>query len=124
MVPYDISRSPAALRQWLSDQRVTVLSQTPSAFRGLDEADRGVNAPLALRYVVFGGEALPATVLRPWVERHGDQKPALINMYGLPKRRCTVPSSAYWARTWKPARQCPSANRWTAGACICSMQTR
>ena len=79
VVPYDVSRSPAALRQWLSDQRVTVLSQTPSAFRGLDEA----TAPLALRYVVFGGEALPATVLRPWVERHGDQKPALINMYGI-----------------------------------------
>ena len=83
VVPYDVSRSPAALRQWLADQRVTVLSQTPSAFRGLDEADRGATAPLALRYVVFGGEALPATVLRPWVERHGDQKPALINMYGI-----------------------------------------
>ncbi|WP_024692148.1 syringomycin E biosynthesis L-threonine--[L-threonyl-carrier protein] ligase SyrB1 [Pseudomonas syringae] len=83
VVPYDVSRSPAALRQWLADQRVTVLSQTPSAFRGLDEADRGNTAPLALRYVVFGGEALPATVLRAWVERHGDQKPALINMYGI-----------------------------------------
>ncbi|PBQ12754.1 thioester reductase [Pseudomonas congelans] len=83
VVPYDVSRSPASLRQWLADQRVTVLSQTPSAFRGLDEADRGNTAPLALRYVVFGGEALPATVLRPWVERHGDQKPALINMYGI-----------------------------------------
>ncbi|KIH82458.1 amino acid adenylation domain-containing protein [Pseudomonas batumici] len=83
VVPYEVSRSPVALRQWLSDQRVTVLSQTPSAFRGLDEADRGATAPLALRYVVFGGEALPATVLRPWVERHGDQKPALINMYGI-----------------------------------------
>ncbi|RMR57009.1 Syringomycin biosynthesis enzyme 1 [Pseudomonas syringae pv. actinidiae] len=83
IVPYEVSRSPASLRQWLADQRVTVLSQTPSAFRGLDEADRGNTAPLALRYVVFGGEALPATVLRPWVERHGDQKPALINMYGI-----------------------------------------
>lgn len=83
VVPYDVSRSPASLRQWLADQRITVLSQTPSAFRGLDEADRGNTAPLALRYVVFGGEALPATVLRPWVERHGDQKPALINMYGI-----------------------------------------
>ncbi len=83
VVPYDVSRSPAALRQWLADQRVTVLSQTPSAFRGLDEADRGNTAHLALRYVVFGGEALPATVLRAWVERHGDQKPALINMYGI-----------------------------------------
>ncbi|WP_260957922.1 syringomycin E biosynthesis L-threonine--[L-threonyl-carrier protein] ligase SyrB1 [Pseudomonas citri] len=83
VVPYDVSRSPGAMRQWLADQGVTVLSQTPSAFRGLDEADRSASAPLALRYVVFGGEALPATVLRPWVERHGDQKPALINMYGI-----------------------------------------
>ena len=83
VVPYDVSRSPTAMRQWLVDQGVTVLSQTPSAFRGLDEADRQPGAPLALRYVVFGGEALPATVLRPWVERHGDQKPALINMYGI-----------------------------------------
>ncbi|UZE26278.1 amino acid adenylation domain-containing protein [Pseudomonas sp. B21-056] len=83
VVPYDVSRSPSATRQWLVDQGVTVLSQTPSAFRGLDEADRQAKAPLALRYVVFGGEALPATVLRPWVERHGDQKPALINMYGI-----------------------------------------
>ncbi|AOE60911.1 syringomycin E biosynthesis L-threonine--[L-threonyl-carrier protein] ligase SyrB1 [Pseudomonas corrugata] len=83
VVPYDVSRSPTATRQWLLDQGVTVLSQTPSAFRGLDEADRQAKTPLALRYVVFGGEALPATVLRPWVERHGDQKPALINMYGI-----------------------------------------
>lgn len=83
VVPYDVSRSPSGTRQWLADQGVTVLSQTPSAFRGLDEADRSASVPLALRYVVFGGEALPATVLRPWVERHGDQKPALINMYGI-----------------------------------------
>ncbi|UVL81792.1 amino acid adenylation domain-containing protein [Pseudomonas sp. B21-028] len=83
VVPYDVSRSPTATRQWLVDRGVTVLSQTPSAFRGLDEADRQAKEPLALRYVVFGGEALPATVLRPWVERHGDQKPALINMYGI-----------------------------------------
>ena len=83
VVPYEVSRSPDDMRQWLADQGVTVLSQTPSAFRGLDEADRSAPAPLALRYVVFGGEALPATVLRPWVERHGDQKPALINMYGI-----------------------------------------
>ncbi|WP_413791429.1 MULTISPECIES: syringomycin E biosynthesis L-threonine--[L-threonyl-carrier protein] ligase SyrB1 [unclassified Pseudomonas] len=83
VVPYDVSRSPTATLQWLVDRGVTVLSQTPSAFRGLDEADRQAKAPLTLRYVVFGGEALPATVLRPWVERHGDQKPSLINMYGI-----------------------------------------
>ncbi|WHS62767.1 amino acid adenylation domain-containing protein [Pseudomonas sp. G2-4] len=83
VVPYAVSRSPGDTHQWLADQGVTVLSQTPSAFRGLDDADRSAHAPLALRYVVFGGEALPATVLRPWVARHGDSKPALVNMYGI-----------------------------------------
>lgn len=83
VVPYEISRSPETFRQWLSTNQVTVLSQTPSAFRGLDEADRQAQSRLALRYVVFGGEALPATVLRPWVERHGDELPALVNMYGI-----------------------------------------
>ncbi|MCV4344219.1 amino acid adenylation domain-containing protein [Pseudomonas capsici] len=83
IVPYEISRSPETFRQWLISNQVTVLSQTPSAFRGLDEADRQASKRLSLRYVVFGGEALPATVLRPWVERHGDALPALINMYGI-----------------------------------------
>jgi acyl carrier protein len=36
-----------------------------------------------LRAVVFGGEALDPQMLRPWVERHGDEQPALINMYGI-----------------------------------------
>jgi len=39
--------------------------------------------PLALRYVIFGGEALNFLNLRQWFERHGDQKPQLINMYGI-----------------------------------------
>ncbi|RMQ47788.1 Amino acid adenylation [Pseudomonas cichorii] len=83
VVPYEISRSPENFRAWLISNQVTVLSQTPSAFRGLDEADRQAAKRLSLRYVVFGGEALPATVLRSWVERHGDALPALVNMYGI-----------------------------------------
>jgi acyl-coenzyme A synthetase/AMP-(fatty) acid ligase/acyl carrier protein len=38
---------------------------------------------LALRYVVFGGEALEVRSLRPWFERFGDAAPQLINMYGI-----------------------------------------
>ncbi|MCF5707182.1 amino acid adenylation domain-containing protein [Pseudomonas syringae] len=83
VVPYEISRSPETFRNWLVSNKVTVLSQTPSAFRVLDETDRNATQRLALRYVVFGGEALPATVLRHWVERHGDEQPALVNMYGI-----------------------------------------
>src|SRR6185436_9908048 len=38
---------------------------------------------LALRYVIFGGERLDLPALRPWLDRHGDEKPRLINMYGI-----------------------------------------
>ena len=33
--------------------------------------------------VIFGGEALELQSLRPWFERHGDQRPQLVNMYGI-----------------------------------------
>ncbi len=63
---------------------MTVLSQTPSAFEQLVDADleRGGDAG-ALRHVVFGGEALRPARLRPWADRHGLDRPALVNMYGI-----------------------------------------
>jgi acyl-coenzyme A synthetase/AMP-(fatty) acid ligase/acyl carrier protein len=38
---------------------------------------------LALRQVIFGGEALEVASLRPWFERFGDRQPTLVNMYGI-----------------------------------------
>jgi acyl carrier protein len=38
---------------------------------------------LNLRYVIFGGEMLEMQCLKPWFDRHGDQTPQLINMYGI-----------------------------------------
>ncbi|MEM1368005.1 MAG: amino acid adenylation domain-containing protein [Cyanobacteria bacterium P01_H01_bin.15] len=85
IVPYEISRDPNEFYQLLIDQQVTVLNQTPSAFFGLIEIDRTYpeDALNRLRYVIFGGEALPIEALAPWWQRHGDQKPRLINMYGI-----------------------------------------
>ncbi len=84
IVPHLVSRSPEAFYELLAGERVTVLNQTPSAFRQLIQAEEAVGRKdLALRYVIFGGEALEMQSLRPWFERHGDQKPKLVNMYGI-----------------------------------------
>jgi amino acid adenylation domain-containing protein len=64
---------------------VTFLNQTPSAFAQLLQAEEvlGVSPELALRSVVFGGEALNLQSLAPWWERHAEDRPRLVNMYGI-----------------------------------------
>jgi amino acid adenylation domain-containing protein len=85
VVPYLTSRSPEDFYRLLRSEGVTVLNQTPSAFKQLVEAEAraGVSSELSLRYIIFGGEALEMRSLKPWFERHGDQKPLLVNMYGI-----------------------------------------
>jgi amino acid adenylation domain-containing protein len=83
IVPYDISREPQAFHRLLCDEGVTVLNQTPSAFRQLLPVACASERSLALRQVIFGGEALEVASLRPWFERFGDQQPTLVNMYGI-----------------------------------------
>jgi amino acid adenylation domain-containing protein len=83
VVPYWVSRSPEDFLQLLRTQRVTVLNQTPSAFGQLASLPQALAQPLALRVVIFGGEALEPQRLRGWIEHHGDQQPQLVNMYGI-----------------------------------------
>jgi amino acid adenylation domain-containing protein len=93
IVPYWVSRSPQEFHQLLAAERVTVLNQTPSAFRQLIAAARQAPAQLALRWVVLGGEALDFASLRPWFELGGDRrKPRLVNMYGITETTVHVTS--------------------------------
>ncbi|HEY54092.1 MAG TPA: amino acid adenylation domain-containing protein, partial [Caldilineae bacterium] len=85
VVPYLVSRSPESFYELLLAEGVTVLNQTPSAFRQLIRAAESAEKPseLALRWVIFGGEALELQSLQPWFELFGDEKPQLVNMYGI-----------------------------------------
>ena len=85
VVPYWVSRSPETFHKLLSEEKVTVLNQTPSAFGQLIEVENSSenSQDLALRLVLFGGEALDFQILKPWFDRHGDQRPQLVNMYGI-----------------------------------------
>ncbi|MCO8171812.1 amino acid adenylation domain-containing protein, partial [Pseudomonas sp. 21LCFQ02] len=85
IVSQDVSRSPQAFYQLLCEQRVTVLNQTPSAFRQLMQVacTEDQRSDHHLRYVVFGGEALEVSTLGAWFDRFGDRAPQLVNMYGI-----------------------------------------
>jgi amino acid adenylation domain-containing protein len=85
VVPYWVSRSPEAFWELVLREGVTVLNQTPSAFRQFIAADLQSGPALtgALRYVIFGGEALELASLGAWFDRHGDRCPRLVNMYGI-----------------------------------------
>ncbi len=85
VVPYTVSRSAKEFYQLLGKEQVTVLNQTPSAFSQLIaiDAQQQESDNLALRYIVFGGEALDFQALKLWLKRHEIESPAIINMYGI-----------------------------------------
>ncbi|MFB7738713.1 amino acid adenylation domain-containing protein [Streptomyces sp. NPDC056112] len=102
VVPHEVSRSPVEFLRLLADERVTVLNQTPSAFYQLmqaDQEDPGAGGGPALRFVIFGGEALDLRRLERWYARHPDDAPVLVNMYGITETTVHVSHAALDRRT-------------------------
>ncbi|MFD1319760.1 amino acid adenylation domain-containing protein [Micromonospora sonneratiae] len=83
IVPQLTSRSPADFYRLLCDEGVTVLNQTPSAFRSLIAAQADSSRAHHVRTVVFGGEALDPTMLKPWYADARNGRTELVNMYGI-----------------------------------------
>jgi amino acid adenylation domain-containing protein len=96
VVSYWVSRTPEAFHELLGREDVTVLNQTPSAFGQLIRLDALSDRALGLRVVIFGGEALNFGELRPWLERYGEERPRLVNMYGITETTVHV--------TYRPVR--------------------
>ncbi|MFJ5235531.1 amino acid adenylation domain-containing protein [Pseudomonas neuropathica] len=83
LIPQAVSRSPDDCYALLCQTGVTVLNQTPSAFRQLIAAQGRSQLQHSLREVVFGGEALEPGLLKPWYARVGNAGTRLVNMYGI-----------------------------------------
>ncbi|MEQ9399190.1 MAG: non-ribosomal peptide synthetase [Longimicrobiales bacterium] len=94
----EVTRAPDRFRALLARESVTVLSQTPSAFSALvaaEEAEPCLGD--ALRCVVLAGEALDPRILRPWFRRLGDERPRVVNMYGITET--TIHNTFRWIRS-------------------------
>ncbi|MDB6070739.1 MAG: amino acid adenylation protein [Verrucomicrobiales bacterium] len=115
-VPFLTTRSPDEFYQLLSAEGVTVLNQTPSAFRQLIHAEQSAPRPLplSLRYIIFGGEALDMASLTPWFDLHGDSSPQLVNMYGITETTVHV--------TYRPLRRSDAAGGSVIGVPIPDLQ--
>ncbi len=84
IIPPRIARAPGECCSWTDQQQVTILNQTPTAFRQFSKASlRAARTSTPLRLVIFGGETLPIRMLEPWVSSYGDERPMLFNMYGI-----------------------------------------
>jgi amino acid adenylation domain-containing protein len=83
IVPYACSRSPKEFLQLIRREKVTVLNQTPSAFRSLAPVAMTEAGEDQLRIVIFGGEMLDVSSLASWVNYRGLERTRLVNMYGI-----------------------------------------
>jgi nonribosomal peptide synthetase DhbF len=84
IVPPQVAADPRAFAKLLAEEGVTVLSQVPTAFGHLVAELEENPVPLpALRYVVFGGEALNPAAVRTWRELSVAPTATLVNMYGI-----------------------------------------
>ncbi|WP_050808442.1 non-ribosomal peptide synthetase [Collimonas fungivorans] len=83
VVPLETARSAEDFYRLLCREKVTILNQTPSAFRQLIAAQGGSTKTHQLRHVIFGGEALEPATLVPWYAQNQGCATRLINMYGI-----------------------------------------
>lgn len=82
LIDESTSKNPDSFLDLLRQEKITVLNQTPTFFYNLLDRELMRNDnKLFIKYIIFGGEALNPTLLKPWNEKYPLTK--LINMYGI-----------------------------------------
>ncbi|UUM21367.1 non-ribosomal peptide synthetase [Mycoavidus sp. SF9855] len=97
LVPHHITRSPQEFYRLVCEQGITVLNQTPSAFKSFIASQAQSALRNRLRYVIFGGEALEPAILQAWYATCSEHAPQLVNMYGITETTVHV--------TYRPLQQ-------------------
>lgn len=80
IVPYDVAADSKQLAEFICRKGITVFNQVPSSFSSLSVSDIDTDT-FAVRYIIFGGEALNPGKLVPWYSHFPHVK--YINMYGI-----------------------------------------
>ena len=105
IVPQETTRSPEALVELVAGEKVTVLCQTPAAFREFMRAEAADGRDLAyLRHVILGGDSLEPERLRPWLDRYGADRPRLTNLYGITETTVVVTAHPISRADLEPGR--------------------
>ena len=84
IVPQHVRLDPDAFVTFLAGSGVTVCNMVPSVFRHLVASGDGPQDELAVRQVVFGGEAVDPASVSGWLSAlPAARRPAVANMYGI-----------------------------------------
>ncbi len=82
LIPKDIQQNMKKYLQLLKKEKITVLTKTPTTFYNLMKEELDCKwAEISLRYIIFCGEALNVSKLKPWYIKYPSVE--LINMYGI-----------------------------------------
>ncbi len=97
IVPPELRTDPARLFELIRAQQVTIVSQTPSAFRQnlLSDVFADGLAATMLRCVVLSGEAADTNALQRWFARHGDGELRIVNTYAVTETSGQLTFAAY-----------------------------
>jgi len=83
IVPNAVSKNVARFYNFIKENKITILSQTPQALINLSKIDQTIESRLSsLKYIILGGEKVNLKVIESWIDKYSFS-PKIINGYGV-----------------------------------------
>jgi len=105
-LPRDLLHAPDELATWLVEKRGTVWTSVPSLFGRVLAAVEQTSSELPLRWILLGGEALNAGLVRRYFDRFG-ARARFANVYGPTETTVAVTCQVVDARPADDVAQIP-----------------